>query len=263
MSNMLKIHPIPAFNDNYIWCIHNDQYAYVVDPGDHQPVVDFLSEQNLNLSGILITHHHADHIGGVQALIEFSAAQNNSTLPIWGPNTARFPFVTHPVVEQDEFVLEKVGVTFLVMEVPGHTLDHIAYHADIGLFCGDTMFSAGCGRLFEGDAEQMQTNFDRFRALPDTLSVYCTHEYTLANIAFAQAVWSTNKTLDKYSNWATEQRAKGFPTLPSTIAIEKNINPFMNTGASDLRDVLAQQFNEPMTSDVAAFAALRKWKDTF
>ena len=261
MTTMLKVHPITAFDDNYIWCIHNDRHAYVVDPGDHHPVVEFLSEQRLTLAGIMITHHHADHIGGVRTLVDYSDRQQ--ALPIWGPKTPRFPFVTHPVTEGDTLELQGVGLKCSVMEVPGHTLDHIAYISDLGLFCGDTLFSAGCGRLFEGNAQQMQNNFNRFRALPDGTAVYCSHEYTLANIAFAEHIWVDNNTLTLHQRWAEQQLAKGVPTLPSTIAIEKNINPFMNTHSDELRLALQQRLQRPITSDVDAFAALRELKDTF
>lgn len=255
---MLTIHPIPAFTDNYIWCLYNDTYAYVVDPGEHQPVIDFLQANNLTLAGILVTHHHNDHIGGIRQLI----AQYQD-IPIWGPATERFPFVNRRVKENDTIELAQIGITLQVWEVPGHTLDHIAYVNDAGLFCGDTMFSAGCGRLFEGNAKQMQENFDRFRTLPESTKVYCTHEYTLSNLEFALAAWPNNGKITEYQTWATEQQAHHKPTLPSSIAQEIQINPFMNTNNADIKINAERHFSAKFETPNDVFAALRQWKDTF
>lgn len=260
---MIQITPISAFDDNYIWCIHNENLAYVVDPGDHKPVAAYLQQHQLALAGILITHHHADHIGGVKHLIALQAQQGKPALEIIGPNTARFPFLTKSVSEGDSFQLNALGISLTAMEVPGHTRDHIAYMGDIGLFCGDTMFSAGCGRLFEGNAEQMQTNFSRFKTLPSATKVYCTHEYTLSNLEFAVAVWPQNSEIVEYQRKAQEQRAKNQPTLPSDIALELKINPFMNTDDADIKNNVEQHFGSAYASPIEVFAALRSWKDNF
>ena len=255
---MLNIYPIPAFTDNYIWCLHNNSHAYVVDPGEAAPVLDYLQAHNLTLAGILVTHHHYDHIDGIKHLItEFT------DLPVFGPATARFPFVNRPVKEQDTIELPELATKLEIIEVPGHTLDHIAYYGRVGLFCGDTLFSGGCGRLFEGNAEQMQDNFTRLKQLPSDTKVYCTHEYTLSNLEFALAAWPNNGKINEYKAWATEQRNQHQPTLPSTIAQEIQINPFMNTDDADIQNNAERHFNAKFETPSDVFAALRQWKDSF
>lgn len=261
---MVQIIPIPAFDDNYIWCIHNQTSAYVVDPGDHAPVIQYLEQHALTLAGILVTHHHNDHIGGIKQLKNW---QKNDRLSIIGPNTQRFPFVTTPVGEGDNVPLESLSLSLKVMEVPGHTSDHIAYIGEINaspvLFCGDTLFSAGCGRLFEGSAEQMHINFERFRRLQPETKVYCTHEYTLANLEFAVAVWPQNDDITQYQRKATTLREDNIPTLPSDIALELKINPFMNTQNVAIRASAEAKFNTTCAAPADVFAALRSWKDNF
>jgi len=261
---MVQIIPLPAFDDNYIWCIHDQTSAWVVDPGDHAPVVKYLEHHSLTLAGILVTHHHNDHIGGIKQLKNW---QKNDVLPIAGPNSSRFPFVTIAVEEGDGVTLEPLGLSLKVMEVPGHTNDHIAFYGDINnimaLFCGDTLFSGGCGRLFEGSAEQMHINFERFRRLPPETKVYCTHEYTLANLEFAVAAWPNNTDITQYQQQAMKIREDSLPTLPSEIALEMKINPFMNTENVDLRASAEAKFNTTCAAPVDVFAALRRWKDNF
>lgn len=260
---MLQISPILAFDDNYIWCIENNQHAYIVDPGDAAPVIDYLEKKQLSLRGILITHHHADHIGGIKALTQWQKSHNNDEFDIIAPNTARFLFATQAVNEGDKIYLDSVDVNLSVMEVPGHTHDHIAFVNELALFCGDTLFSAGCGRLFEGNAEQMQANFERFNALPDTTQIYCAHEYTRSNVDFAQAVWPQNDAVNTYSDWVNEQRKQHLPTLPGSIGQEKRINPFMNAHSAELKKNVEQHFNTTYTSPTEVFSALRSWKDNF
>lgn len=261
---MVQIIPIPAFDDNYIWCIHNKTHAWVVDPGDHAPVIQYLEHNTLTLAGILVTHHHNDHIGGIKQLKNW---QKNDQLSVFGSGDSRVPLITKAVEEGDNIVLDALGITLKVMEVPGHTLDHIAFFGGINntmaLFCGDTLFSAGCGRLFEGNAEQMHINFERFRRLPPETKVYCTHEYTLANLEFALAVWPQNQDITQYQQQATKLREDNLPTLPSNIALEMKINPFMNTENVALRASAEARFNTKCAAPAEVFAALRRWKDSF
>ncbi|MCY7297008.1 hydroxyacylglutathione hydrolase [Alteromonas sp. a30] len=260
---MLQISPILAFDDNYIWCIENNQNAYVVDPGDASPVMQYLEEKQLSLKGILVTHHHPDHIGGIKALMQWQAANKQPELHIVTPDTERYVFATQKVNDGDVVELKDLTTSLKVMQVPGHTLDHIAYVNDSALFSGDTLFSGGCGRLFEGDAKQMQSNFARFNALSDDIKVYCAHEYTAANMAFAKAVWPQNAAIDDYLDWVASQRQQEIPTIPSNIALEKKINPFMNAHSNELKKNVEQHFNNSYTSPTDVFAALRQWKDTF
>lgn len=252
---MLSVSSIPAFNDNYIWLLKNDDnHCVVVDPGDAGPVLERLEAEGLSLDGILLTHHHHDHVGGVAQLVE-----RFPSLTIYGPATARFPEVNHPLKDQDSFSL--FGSTVSVIEVPGHTLDHIAYYTDGMLFCGDTLFSGGCGRLFEGSPQQMHQSLTKLGTLPDTTQVYCAHEYTMSNLKFAQAVEPDNTALRDYVIEATELRAKQQPTVPSTIGREKRINPFLRANVASIKAAVQGQANAD--SDVETFAALRRWKDDF
>ncbi|KXF81222.1 hydroxyacylglutathione hydrolase [Enterovibrio coralii] len=252
---MLSVSSIPAFNDNYIWLLKNDDnHCVVVDPGDASPVIQTLSEQGLTLDGILLTHHHNDHIGGVGELLARFPA-----LFIYGPNTARFPQVTHPVADNDTFTL--YGENFTVFQVPGHTLDHIAYYAEGMLFCGDTLFSGGCGRLFEGTPEQMHTSLTKLASLPEDTKVYCAHEYTQSNINFAIAVEPNNDALVSYAYDVKALRAENQSTLPSSIALEKAINPFLRAHIDSVKNAVTERAQG--VSDVETFAALRRWKDDF
>nr|WP_026375319.1 hydroxyacylglutathione hydrolase [Aestuariibacter salexigens] len=254
---MLSIHPIPAFNDNYIWCIQRDNHAVVVDPGDAAPVLAYCKDNNLSLTAILITHHHWDHTDGIaDLLVAFPG------IPVYGPHND-IATISHRLAEGDSVSLDELQLTLSVLAVPGHTLDHIAYVSDIGLFCGDTLFSGGCGRLFEGTPAQMHQSLNKLMSLPGDMPVFCTHEYTLANLKFARAVDPQNAALEKYQRWAEQQRQHGKPTLPSNIANERDINPFVRTGQPD---VIASAATHSGQSDIAGeqvFAALRGWKDNF
>ena len=221
-NSMLEILPIPAFADNYIWALLRDEHCVVVDPGDAAPVFAFLAARNLTLDAILITHHHADHVGGVAALTA------RWPVPVYGPAAENIKGVTDALREQDRVALAHfVDEPFRVMEVPGHTSGHIAYVSGDILFCGDTLFAAGCGRLFEGTAQQLHTSLMRLAALPDDTRVFCTHEYTLSNLRFALAVDSDNDALIARSFVEQERRSRDIPTLPSTIALERATNPFL------------------------------------
>ena len=254
----VSVFPIKAFNDNYIWCLGNQTHCAVVDPGDAGPVLAYCQDNKLTLSAIIITHHHWDHTGGIDALL---AAFPN--IPVYGPQNKDIKQITTRLSEGDHIELSKLDVKFSVLEVPGHTLDHIAYYGDTGLFCGDTLFSVGCGRLFEGTPQQMLQSLAKLTALPADTVVYCTHEYTLANIAFAEVVEPSNQALIDYKQWAKQQREKNMPTLPSSIIRELAVNPFLRCSSPELMTNVSQNMGTSLTSEQAIFASLRSWKDNF
>lgn len=267
---MISIKPIPAFQDNYIWAVCNSKtkQCVVVDPGDATPVIDFLSTEALTLSAILITHHHPDHVGGLPKLLA------HFDIPIYGPVNPSIPQISHRQKEGDSVNLPDFGLTFKVMEVPGHTLDHIAFYSDSApadhpnpiLFCGDTLFRAGCGRLFEGTPEQMHASLQRLADLPAQTAVYCTHEYTLANLSFAAAVEPHNSAITQAITNDEAKRADQQPTLPSSIEQELAINPFLRAHQTTVKNSMIEQ-TEGMLGETATptevFAAVRAWKDNF
>jgi len=260
MSNLLF--PIPAFTDNYIWALRcrDSNDLYVVDPGEAKPVLDYLTNNNLTLAGIVITHHHWDHIGGIDEL------RIHYDVPVYGPHSENIPNITHPLRGGD--LLPIAGFDFTIFEIPGHTLDHIAYYGTSDqqaplLFCGDTLFSAGCGRLFEGTPEQMHTSLQKLVELPDNTKVCCTHEYTMANLAFARHVEPNNTDIKQRYQHVEALRKNDQPSLPSTIAIEKQSNPFLHCSDISLRNNLGNHFSETPHTDIESFAALRRWKDNF
>lgn len=265
----LKVYPIKAFQDNYIWCIENSisRECIVVDPGDAKPVIEHLSTKKLRLTGILITHHHFDHVGGVSELM--SNAQNSSKpINIYGPDNSKIKSITHSLKNNDQTIL--LGTTFIIKEVPGHTLDHIAFfsesdstHNTPWLFCGDTLFSGGCGRLFEGTPSQMLKSLKELVSFPPETEVYCTHEYTLANLAFAINVLPDNELIKNHINNCKHKLAEGYPTLPSTIKTELRINPFLNCSKNNLASAVCKYANMNDDSELAIFTALRSWKDNF
>jgi len=252
---------LPAFADNYIWMLHDAHQAVVVDPGQAEPVLQALAERGLQLQAILVTHHHADHVGGVDALRQATGAA------VFGPARERIPEPFTPLAQGAQVAV--LGFTFEVLDVPGHTAGHIAYYcAAIDgtplLFCGDTLFSGGCGRLFEGTPAQMQASLDQLAALPGDTRVCCTHEYTLANLKFARAVEPGNTELLHYSTHCEALRAQGLPTLPSRIALERGINPFLRTREPAVAAAAAGFAPSTDTRDaVAVLAALREWKNGF
>lgn len=254
---MLDVHAIPAFTDNYLWLLSRGRDAVIVDPGDAAPVLKTLEERGLNLSAILVTHWHPDHIGGINKLRE------SHPVPVYGPRAelARIPQLTHALDDGDQVTV--LGTTFDVLAVPGHTLGHIAYFANLQLFCGDTLFSAGCGRLFEGTPQQMHAALGRLAALPSQTQVYCTHEYTLANLAFAVAVEPNNKKLFQRLEEVRKLRAQGLPSLPTTLGLELATNPFLRTDVPDVVQAAQSHCNQISSSPEQVFAALRRWKDDF
>ena len=255
---MLTVKPIPAFQDNYIWLLRQDsqERVAVVDPGDAQPVIAWLEQENLTLDTILITHHHQDHTGGLQALIERYAPT------VYGPANDAISGIDHRVGEGDE--CRVLGRRFEVYAVPGHTLDHIAFYAPGTpglLFAGDTLFSGGCGRLFEGSPEQMRNSLAKLDALPEDTLVFAAHEYTLANLAFAAAAEPDNAVRDAYRRECQTARDLDRPTLPTTLGRERQINPFLRIDEPSLLETLHEQ--GPVDDSMTAFATLRAWKDRF
>lgn len=252
---MLSISSIPALTDNYIWLIKNDDnHCVIVDPGEAYPVLERLKSQNLILDAILLTHHHQDHIGGVESL-----TRHFPSLAVYGPRSRQIPQVTHPIADRESFTLLKTQ--FTLYAVPGHTLDHVFFYTNGSLFCGDTLFSAGCGRLFEGTPEQMHNSLSLIASFPEETNIYCAHEYTLANLKFAQAVEPNNAVLKNYAKKIETMRANGECSLPSTIAIEKSINPFLRTHEATIKAAVSKRTHTH--SDIDTFAALRRWKDEF
>jgi hydroxyacylglutathione hydrolase len=258
---MLTITPIPAFNDNYIWAIHDNargRAAVVVDPGDAVPVEAFLKSNALELTAILITHHHADHTGGIADLTA------NRSIPVFGPALEKIVGVNRALREGDRVSLPEVlDETLNVIELPGHTLGHIAYVGEEFVLCGDTLFAAGCGRLFEGTPEQMHASLTKLASLPPDTRVYCTHEYTLSNLRFALAVDPDNEALRRRAFDEKEKREKNLPTLPTTIALEKATNPFLRCHTHAVAASARRFSGSRIVNPTAAFAAIRSWKDNF
>ena len=256
-SDKINITAIPAFDDNYIWLLSaGGKACAVVDPGDADPVLEVLERLGLNLSYILLTHHHHDHVGGVQELLERYDAT------VFGPADARIPFVHKVCREGDEVQLADLNVNFKVLEVPAHTRSHIAFFAGDILFCGDTLFSLGCGRFFEGTASDMQKSLDKLAALPADTKVYCAHEYTQANCAFALTVDPANAALQTRALEVDRLRAAGKITLPSRLGDELAANPFLRTRADSVVEA-ARKFDPDATPGIATMAIIRSWKDRF
>jgi hydroxyacylglutathione hydrolase len=316
--------PVPAFQDNYIWVVSDGQHAVVVDPGEAAPVIAYLRAQRLRLCAILLTHHHADHVGGVAELLASEAGAGAAavaggaavTVPVYGPTAEAIPTVRHGVAGGDTVRIEALDMTLSVLDVPGHTRGHIAYFlaaaplrgaasASVSsgsssstssaapqtapqkapqaaaqpeaqsaprtrdsagaphLFCGDTLFASGCGRLFEGTPQQMLHSLDALAALPDATWVHCAHEYTLANLKFALACEPDNVALQAWQRDAETLRARGLPTLPTTLAHEHAVNPFLRADRPEIVARLAQEFGDRPADRLASFTRLREWKNRF
>ncbi|MGX1175367.1 hydroxyacylglutathione hydrolase [Pseudomonas sp. NFACC24-1] len=255
---MIQISALPAFTDNYIWLLqdHSTQRCAVVDPGDAAPVQAWLdAHPGWVLSDIMITHHHHDHVGGVQAL------KNATNATVYGPASENIPARDQALHDNDQ--VSVLGWDFDVYAVPGHTLGHIAYYHHGLLFCGDTLFAAGCGRLFEGTPAQMHHSLGRLAALPEDTLVYCTHEYTLSNLKFAAAVEPGNPDIAARLEKVVRQRNEGIMTLPSTLALEKLTNPFLRTTETSVKQKADERSGQRNQTPSEVFAALRAWKDTF
>jgi len=251
------VEPIPAFDDNYLWLLVHGAHAAVVDPGDAEPVLQRLRKRSLTLTDILVTHHHHDHVGGVAELARATGAR------VCGPRNEPIP--AREVALADDDRIEVLGAVFEVIEVPGHTRGHIAYHAPAQrwLFCGDTLFAAGCGRLFEGTAGQMAASLARLAALPADTRVFCAHEYTMANLRFALAVEPGNDALRARQQACSALRGRGVPTVPSTIGEELATNPFLRCDEPAVRHAAEARAGAPLATTAEVFAVLRQWKNVY
>ena len=256
----LTLLPLPAFSDNYIWLLHDGRQAWAVDPGDARPVLATLQELGLSLQGILLTHHHADHTGGVPELRQATGAA------VYGPAGEKMPEPVQRVAQGDR--IDLLGQSFEVLDVPGHTAGHVAYFgagttgSSPLLFCGDTLFSGGCGRLFEGTPAQMLASLDKLARLPDATKVCCAHEYTLSNLRFALAVEPGNRELAAYFERCQALRASGLPTLPGRLGTERQVNPFLRVREPAVQAGVRTQAPDAV-GEAELFAALREWKNRF
>lgn len=252
---MFTLLPLPAFDDNYIWVVHDEQHAVAVDPGDPAVLIAFLDTLQLSLAAVLITHHHRDHTGG-----NLTLAQRYGC-PIYAPDNPRIPGKTHILRDGDVLQLNAPSCRFEILATPGHTLDHLSYVGHGLLFCGDTLFGCGCGKLFEGTPECMAASLDRLLALPDATRVCCAHEYTLDNIRFAKTLNGDNPALLERERQDLASRARHVPTLPSTLALEKATNPFMQFHTAKMQQFAQHVLRKPHLSPAEVFGALRAEKD--
>jgi hydroxyacylglutathione hydrolase len=255
---MINIEPIKAFDDNYIWLMTTNEGSIVIDPGESINLLKVIEQKNIKLDAILITHHHYDHTGGIeQLLIKYPS------LEVYGPNNDICSIKSRLL---DGELLNVIGIDFEIIEIPGHTLDHIAYYANINdspiLFCGDTLFGGGCGRVFEGTFEQMYESLMKLKKLPKNTRIYCGHEYTSDNLKFAKAVEPDNIDLISRYNDVLNLRKNNIPTLPSTLLIELKTNPFLRTEKNNVQKIISKKFKTGF-SEKEIFSALRQWKDNF
>jgi len=256
---MLQVTPVRAFADNYIWLIHSPRdprQVVAVDPGDATPVQQALAAQGLQLAGVLLTHHHRDHVGGVAELLRARP------VTVFGPASEALPGEPVRMREGDTAAFESLGLSFAVLDVPGHTAGHIAYVGHGAVFTGDTLFSAGCGRLFEGTAEQMAASLAKFAALPEQTQVYCGHEYTVSNLKFALAVEPDNADSAAYLEQALRRRSRDEATLPSNIRRERNVNPFLRCHQQTVKQAAEDRAGREL-NPVGVLAVIRHWKDGF
>ncbi|MCG8067794.1 MAG: hydroxyacylglutathione hydrolase [Candidatus Thiodiazotropha taylori] len=255
---MLQITPIKAFDDNYIWAIRNPgaATAVAVDPGDETPLLDWLQENSLTLSAVLITHHHYDHVGGVPELREAFP-----DLKVFGPARESIKGVTEPLHEGDRPLIPGLDADFQVLEVPGHTAGHIAYMGEQALFCGDTLFAAGCGRVFDGSMTQLANSLRRIADLPAETKIYCAHEYTLDNLGFARWVEPQSEAVAQRTETEQAKRQSGEPTLPSTLQVELATNPFLRTQVPSVVAAAEKVAGKTLTDHAEIFKVIRQWKD--
>jgi hydroxyacylglutathione hydrolase len=259
LTKPLSVLAVPAFADNYLWLVHDGVHAAVVDPGDAAPIIAALDAHKLSLVAILLTHHHADHVGGVPSLLQ------RFKVPVFGPRSEAIEGITNALGEGDQANIPELGLRLSVLDVPGHTSGHIAYVApEQGwLFCGDTLFAGGCGRLFEGTPAQMTSSLAKLAALPDATQVFCAHEYTLSNLRFAHEVEPGNSALAARIKSEQAKRDQGQATVPSSIGIEKLTNPFLRYREPAIVDRLISAGRLDVREPIATFTALREWKNSF
>jgi len=258
-AKSLNVVTVPTFEDNYVWLIHDGTHAAVIDPGEANPVIEQLNARRLSLTAILLTHRHADHIDGVEPLLA------RSPVPVFGPRNDPVDAVTERVGEGDIVALPELGLSLSVLDVPGHTRGHIAYvaHDQGWLFCGDMLFGAGCGRMFEGTPEMMVSSLAKFAALPDDTKVFCAHEYTLSNLRFAQEIEPGNQAISDRMKADKAKRDQGQPTIPSTIGLEKATNPFLRNREPAVIDRMLSLGRIKGKDPIETFAALREWKNSY
>jgi len=254
---MINIEPIEAFSDNYIWLVTTNEGSIVIDPGESNNLLKILNQRNLDLRAILITHHHFDHTGGIDEIV------SQKSIDVYGPKNN---IDTINIRVKHGTIIELLGIQFEVIEIPGHTLDHIAYFSenqgDPVLFCGDTLFAGGCGRVFEGTLEQMHDSLSLLKKLPLNTKIYCGHEYTQSNLKFAKSVEPLNENIISRYNRVCKLREKGIPTLPSTIELELATNPFLRVDIKEVQEEISKRFNTPK-NDKDIFTAIRQWKDNY
>jgi hydroxyacylglutathione hydrolase len=255
---MTTVLHVRAFEDNYIWLVAGGvQRVAIVDPGDAAPVLARLEAANLAPSAVLCTHHHSDHVGGIEEILR------RYDVPVYGPAREHIPGITHRLREGDRVRVPDTDLSFDVLDVPGHTAGHIAYYGHNLLFCGDTMFSAGCGRLFEGTPEQLLQSLTRLAALPENTAVYCAHEYTATGLRFSATVEPDNQDVPPRREWVSARLAKGVPTLPSSIGVERRINMFLRTDVPAVRRAVETRCGHSLSTNVNVFAEMRRWRDGF
>ncbi len=255
----MNIIPLRAFKDNYIWVIinPNTQRAIVIDPGDAAPVIEFFTHEKFKLAGILITHKHWDHCNGIAEIVQ------KYPVPVFGPAASEIVKLDHPVKENDAVILDGFGKLFTVMAIPGHTLEHIAYYGEGVLFCGDTLFTGGCGRIFEGTPAQMYQTLNRIAAYPDDTLIYCGHEYTLANLQFARLVEPDNQALIARIEAVEQLRRNHLPTVPATLCQEQATNPFLRCDVPEVIKSVESYAKKTLNDPIEVFAAMRTWKNSF
>ena len=254
---MINIEPIEAFNDNYIWLVTTNEGSIVIDLGESNNLLKILNQRNLDLRAILITHHHFDHTGGINEIL------SEKSVDVYGPNN-NIDSINVRVTNESKINL--LGIEFEIIEIPGHTLDHNAYFSENNghpiLFCGDTLFAGGCGRVFEGTFEQMHDSLSILRKLPLNTKIYCGHEYTESNLKFAKTVEPLNQRIISRYNEVIELRKQGIPSLPTTIKFELETNPFLRVDLEEVQEKISKKFNTPK-NEKDIFSAIRKWKDNF
>lgn len=258
----IKVTYVPAFDDNYIWFIHGlpekqaEKQIIIVDPGDESPVIQAIEQNNYRPQAIFITHHHGDHTGGVSALVK------KYQLPVYGPALERIPQITHKLSQKQTISLKSMGLSFRILDVPGHTRGHIAYYGHGSLFIGDTLFAGGCGRLFEGTAEQMHQSLSQLLLLDNETMIYCAHEYTQDNLVFAQRVEPNNQRLQQRIEDTRNLRKNNQPTVPSRLELEKQTNPFLRFDIDNVKNAAEGFAHQSLDAPAQVFKTIRYWKDT-